>query len=88
MAVQPGLCQTWSKILKTGFLTTRLILGQSFLPANQHHLHPRDPCLVATCEESGLNVRTAAARRVRDNLDLALGAVVETAMSAYIMEGA
>ena len=24
MAVQPGLCRTWSKILKTGFLRTRL----------------------------------------------------------------
>ena len=27
MAVNPGLCRTWSKIPKTGFLTTRLILG-------------------------------------------------------------
>ena len=26
MVVQPGLCQTWSEIPKTGFLTTRLIL--------------------------------------------------------------
>ena len=26
MAVQPGLCQTWSEIPKTGFLVTRLIL--------------------------------------------------------------
>ena len=25
VAVQPGLCQTWSETLKTGFLTTRLI---------------------------------------------------------------
>ena len=25
VAVQPGLCRTWSKIPKTGFLTTRLI---------------------------------------------------------------
>ena len=25
MAVQPGLCRTWSEIPKTGFLTTRLI---------------------------------------------------------------
>ena len=25
MAVQPGLCRTWSKTPKTGFLTTRLI---------------------------------------------------------------
>ena len=24
MAVQPGLCQTWSETPKTGFLTTRL----------------------------------------------------------------
>ena len=24
LAVQPGLCQSWTKILKTGFLTTRL----------------------------------------------------------------
>ena len=26
MAVQPGLCRTWSKTPKTGFLTTRLIV--------------------------------------------------------------
>ena len=26
MAVQPGLCRTWSETPKTGFLTTRLIL--------------------------------------------------------------
>ena len=25
VAVQPGLCQTWSETLKTGFLRTRLI---------------------------------------------------------------
>ena len=25
VAVQPGLCQTWSETPKTGFLTTRLI---------------------------------------------------------------
>ena len=24
VAAEPGLCQTWSKTLKTGFLTTRL----------------------------------------------------------------
>ena len=29
MAVQPGLCRTWSDIPKTGFLTTRLILYTS-----------------------------------------------------------
>ena len=28
MAVQPGLCATWSETPKTGFLTTRLILLQ------------------------------------------------------------
>ena len=27
MAVQPGLCRTWSETPKTGFLTTRLILS-------------------------------------------------------------
>ena len=27
VAVQPGLCQTWSETPKTGFLTTRLICG-------------------------------------------------------------
>ena len=27
MAVQPGLCRTWSEIPKTGFLTTRLIFA-------------------------------------------------------------
>ena len=26
VAVQPGLCRTWSETLKTGFLTTRLIV--------------------------------------------------------------
>ena len=25
VAVQPGLCQTWSQTLKTGFLRTRLV---------------------------------------------------------------
>ena len=29
MAVQPGLCRTRSKTLKTGFLITRLILSES-----------------------------------------------------------
>ena len=29
--VQPGLCQTWSETLKTGFLTTRLIYMQDNL---------------------------------------------------------
>ena len=27
--VQPGLCRTWSEILKTGFLATRLIFSSS-----------------------------------------------------------
>ena len=30
LAVQPGLCQTWSETPKTGFLTTRLICAISF----------------------------------------------------------
>ena len=30
VAAQPGLYRTWSKIPKTGFLTTRLILGSDF----------------------------------------------------------
>ena len=29
VAVQPGLCETWSETLKTGFLTTRLIFRWS-----------------------------------------------------------
>ena len=29
VAVQPGLCRTWSETPKTGFLTTRLIFGTS-----------------------------------------------------------
>ena len=29
MAVQPGLCRTWSETPKTGFLTTRLIFEGS-----------------------------------------------------------
>ena len=32
MAVQPGLCRTWSETPKTGFLTTRLILGMLLFP--------------------------------------------------------
>ena len=28
VAVQPGLCRTWSETPKTGFLTTRLIYSQ------------------------------------------------------------
>ena len=31
MAVQPGLCRTWSETPKTGFLTTRLIFESSRL---------------------------------------------------------
>ena len=31
VAVQPGLCGTWSETLKTGFLTTRLILELQLL---------------------------------------------------------
>ena len=31
MVVQPGLCQTWSEIPKTGFLATRLISFQEYL---------------------------------------------------------
>ena len=30
VAVQPGLCQTWSQTPKTGFLRTRLILYMYF----------------------------------------------------------
>ena len=36
VAVQPGLCPTWSKTLKTGFLTTRLICE---LLMNHKHIH-------------------------------------------------
>ena len=33
MAIQPGLCGTWSETPKTGFLTTRLILSATLRPA-------------------------------------------------------
>ena len=32
VVVQPGLCQTWSKTPKTGFLATRLIMKSIQLP--------------------------------------------------------
>ena len=32
VAVQPGLCRTWSETPKTGFLTTRLICSFLFMP--------------------------------------------------------
>ena len=32
VAVQPGLCRTWSETPKTGFLRTRLILCLSLIP--------------------------------------------------------
>ena len=42
VAVQPGLCWTWSETPKTGFLTTRLILSYSI-----------GKCIVSTsCTES------------------------------------
>ena len=30
MALQPGLCRTWSEALKTGFLTTRFIWSMAY----------------------------------------------------------
>ena len=35
VAVQPGLCVTWSETPKTGFLTTRLICGIFYTPDGQ-----------------------------------------------------
>ena len=32
VAVQPGLCETWSETPKTGFLTTRLIYASHSIP--------------------------------------------------------
>ena len=40
VAMQPGLCGTWSETPKTGFLTTRLILAQNYeavLPSTCAH---------------------------------------------------
>ena len=39
VAVQPGLCRTWSETPKTGFLRTRLIsfLGQAFSKSQIHY---------------------------------------------------
>ena len=34
VAVQPGLCRTWSEIPKTGFLITRLINEITIVPPN------------------------------------------------------
>ena len=31
MVVEPGLCQTWSETLKTGFLITRLMFSLAFI---------------------------------------------------------
>ena len=36
MAVQPGLCRTWSETPKTGFLTTRLIYGKTGVYKRMH----------------------------------------------------
>ena len=34
VAVQPGLCRTWSETRKTGFLTTRLKCNPKFLDSS------------------------------------------------------
>ena len=39
MAVQPGLCGTWSETPKTGFLTTRLILDYRCIIQAREPLH-------------------------------------------------
>ena len=36
VAVQPGLCGTWSETPKTGFLTTRLIYGSHIVPEHSN----------------------------------------------------
>ena len=41
VAVQPGLCQTWSETPKTGFLTTRLICGRERMPVKRFHDQPQ-----------------------------------------------
>ena len=43
MAVQPGLCRTWSETPKTGFLTSRLIWNRVFLPV-YHSFIPFNLC--------------------------------------------
>ena len=45
MAVQPGLCGTWSEIPKTGFLTTRLIFLQINTEASMKRLSRPDNAL-------------------------------------------
>ena len=60
MAVQLGLCQTWSETPKTGFLTSRLTCFQSILQQQQHfQRHPAPvPIIIST-----VKMETASAQR-------------------------
>ena len=40
VVLQPGLCRTWSEIMKTGFLTTRLKCFCMFYKLHSLRLHP------------------------------------------------
>ena len=51
MAVQPGLCRTWSETPKTCFLTTRLICTQSEYVS---HVRDKDIYNEPHCEKTGL----------------------------------
>ena len=46
MAVQPGLCRTWSETPKTGFLTTRLICEQQ--RGVSAIIAPMEYCMIST----------------------------------------
>ena len=54
VAVQPGLCLTWSETPKTGFLTTRLIFSDDSL--KELGSHSTNPIIInePRCEKTGL----------------------------------
>ena len=50
VAVQPGLCQTWSETPKTGFLTTRLIYATLNITKTQVELPKLRQAIGPKCE--------------------------------------
>ena len=53
VAVQPGLCRTWSKTPKTGFLTTRLIYEKQNLTLISYEISCKIQRADPGCLESG-----------------------------------
>ena len=77
MVVQPGLCQTWSETMKTGFLATRLISLyiseiESALLCSQCTSGPNGTCVTSPpsatkCPHSTHNVNCMTTKTYNDN---------------------